>query len=306
MRNARWLYLTAALGTIAISDVAVAQQEPNDSSATADVKEAESTGLSDIVVTAQKRTQNMQDVPLAVTAMTGEALTSSGVVSSEQLKVAVPGLSIKTIGGSFLPSIRGVGSSAYNVENPVALYVDDVYYASQREGLRDLADIEQFTVLKGPQGTLFGRNATGGVIQITTKKPSHDFGGNVSLGYDKYQTLRSNLYVTGGLSDTVAASLSVGYTDQGKGWGRNRFTGSEINKLNHMFSIRGKMLFEPSSATTIEVIGDYMDRNDSLGPNFRPYPGTTLLAPGFGPTKSIYDTYNFVDNRNTFKSLIRN
>src|SRR5260370_39732376 len=98
----------------------------------------------------------------------------------------------------------------------------------------NLNDIEQVEVLKGPQGTLFGRNATGGLIQITTKDPTQKFGGYVDAGYGSYNTATGDLYVTGGVAQSVAADLSGHYQDQGTGFGRNAFTKTESNKTKQL------------------------------------------------------------------------
>ncbi len=250
----------------------------------------EDDGLNVIVVTAQKREQDLQDVPLSVTSVTGEQLSSVGVVDTTQLNVAVPAVNIRVTNSSFSPSIRGVGTAGINVENPVALYIDGVYYASQREGLRDFNDVAQVAVLKGPQGTLFGRNATGGVVQITTKAPSQDFGGEVGVSIDNYATLRTNAYLTGGLGDNIAASLSASYVTQGEGWGDNLTTGAETYKIDYNWSVRGQLMIEPDDVTSIRLIGDYGRRSDNQATYFRPYRNTPLAIPGFVPPPNVYDS----------------
>ncbi|QEH79216.1 TonB-dependent receptor [Sphingomonas sp. C8-2] len=247
-------------------------------------------GLDEIVVTAQKRSQNLQEVPIALVAASGDALVSSGISSTQQLNTLAPGLNVRTTAGSFQPSIRGIGTSSNVVENPVALYIDGVYYPQQREGVRDLNDVEQIAVLKGPQGTLFGRNATGGVIQITTKKPRHEFEGQAGVQIDNYATVKGDVYMTGGLSDTLAASLSAQYATQGDGWGKNLTTGRDTFKIEHQFAARGKLLFEPGPNTDVTLIGDYSDWRQ-LTNSFQPYPGTSYSIPGIGPLGSVYDTY---------------
>jgi iron complex outermembrane receptor protein len=250
----------------------------------------EESGLGEIVVTAQKRAQNLQDVPVSVSSATGDQLATVGVTDTTQLNVAIPAINIRVTNSSFSPSIRGIGTAAINVENPVALYIDGVYYASQREGLRDFNDVEQISVLKGPQGTLFGRNATGGVVQIATKKPSFDFGGEVGASIDNYATLRTNAYLTGGLGDGIAASLSANYVTQGEGWGDNLTTGKETYKIDYNWSLRGQLLIEPSSDTSVRIIADYGRRSDNQATYFRPYPGTPLAIPGFDPPPNVYDS----------------
>jgi hypothetical protein len=122
---------------------------------------ATDSGVGDIIVTAQRRSENLQKVPIVVTALNNTQLTRSGVVSLPTLSLVAPGLNSRTSGGGvFQPSIRGIGTSSNVVENPVALYIDGVYLANQNESNRELPDVEQIAVLKGPQGTLFGRNST--------------------------------------------------------------------------------------------------------------------------------------------------
>lgn len=254
----------------------------------------------DIIVTAQKRAERLQDVPIAVTAVTATELANSGVDQLTQLNTLVPGLNIATAVGAFQPAIRGISTSNNVVENPTALYIDGVYLPNQREGIRDLADVEQVTVLKGPQGTLFGRNATAGVIQVTTRRPSHEPHAAFTLGYDNYETVKTSAYVTGGLTDTVAASVSASYATQGQGFGKSLTAGFDTYQLRHSLTLRGKLLFEPTAGTEITLIGDYLDREDS-GANYQPYPGTKFSYPGFGPVTSRFDTYAGTPGYNSFK-----
>ncbi len=266
-----------------------------------DASVTQSTQVEDIVVTAQKRAENLQNVPITVTALTGADLAAHGVTNTLQLNAVVSGVNIRTTVGSFQPSIRGVGTSNSAGESPVSLYIDGVYLPAQREGIRDLNDIEQIAVLKGPQGTLFGRNSTGGVIQIQTRAPSHDFQGQVGVEVDNYATVKANAYVTGGLTSNLAASFSGQYSYQGVGWGKDYTTGNDTYRLDHQISLRSKILYQPTSRTNITLIADYMDRK-SFSNDLQPYPGTSLAFPGVGPLKSVYDTYGGVDGQLNFTS----
>lgn len=264
------------------------------------IQGADTGSLADIVVTAQKRSENLQHVPIAVTTASGLQLANSGITSITQIATFAPGVNVKVTQGSFQPSIRGISTSSSVVENPVALYIDGVYYPQQREGLRDLLDVDQIAVLKGPQGTLFGRNATGGVFQITTRKPTHQFTGDATASIDNYATFMGNLYLSGGLSDTLAASLSAQVSAQGEGWGRDRSTGNPTGKVLHNVSVRGKLLFEPDDRTALTLIGDYTDR-EQYAEAFQPYPGTALSYPGLCVLKSKYDSCGGVDGRVGFQ-----
>ena len=167
--------------------------------------------VGEIIVTAQRRSENLQNVPIAVTAVTAAKLSSAGVSGTSDLSLVVPGLNLEASIGYAQPRLRGVGTTANGpgVENPVATYIDGVYTASAPASLLSFNNISQIEVLKGPQGTLFGRNATGGLIQITTPNPSATPRGDVAVSYGAYDTSRIDGYVTGGLMPGVAADLAV-------------------------------------------------------------------------------------------------
>ena len=154
------------------------------------------TGLEDIIVTAQRREQKLQDVPVAITAVTADTALRSGATSTETLSVAVPGLqfSRQALNGA-APFLRGVGSTqaATGSESPVATYVDDIYVASASATAMAFNNIERIEVLKGPQGTLFGRNATGGVVNIHTKRPTQEAAFDFTAGYGNFGIGRAHV-----------------------------------------------------------------------------------------------------------------
>jgi iron complex outermembrane recepter protein len=267
---------------------------------TADAPNTGTDSLAAIIVTAQKRSENLQDVPIAITAVTREQLQSANLVTANDLPTLVSGLSIGDTSLYFQPHLRGIGTAAFGagIENPVALYVDGVYYPSQLEAPTDLADVSQISVLKGPQGTLFGRNATGGVIQMTTRDPQQNFGGDVQTSIDNYVTSRNYLYLTGGVARDVAANLSVRYTTQGDGWGRNVYNGDPVERDNKDLAARSKWVFTPSDDTTVRLSMDYANISNSLGGNFSPAPGSTPLFPGYTPSANPYDVDTYQTGRN--------
>jgi iron complex outermembrane receptor protein len=253
---------------------------------------ASSDALQEVVVTAQKRTENLQSVPIAVTAISADELRAAGVTSTMQLENLTPGLNLGMTGDNFLPHLRGVGSTAAGPgnENSVAVYVDGVYYASQIWGIASLGDTADIAVLKGPQGTLFGRNATGGVIQISTRGPSQQFQGDVSTSLDNFLTTTTNLFVTGGVTDTLATSLAASYSYQAHGWGTDTFTGQkDVDRTGRDLNIRNKWLFSPADTTSILLSLDYMNRNTNVGFVDVPYPGTKLLVPGYVGSTNPWD-----------------
>jgi len=255
----------------------------------------QSTSLEAIVVTAQKRSENSQDVPIAVAAVTMAQMQAAGIRSVLDLPTLDPALQIQNEAGSMETRIRGVGTVADGpgVENPVALYVDGVYYASQLMGAVNTDDVAQVSVLKGPQGTLFGRNATGGVIQITTRDPTHDRHVEATTDLDNFLTTRTNLYTTGGITDTLATNIFVAYAAQDRGWGTNFATGrDDVHKINYDMSVRNKWLFTPNDDTTIKLSFDYTNRSDNNGLNIVPFPGTEAYAQfqGFKRSSNPWDT----------------
>lgn len=208
----------------------------------------DSAGAGEIVVTAQRRAERLADVPISITALSGEGLANAGVRSTEDLTSAVPGLNFATNGAFAQPTVRGIGttvSSAGNDAN-VAIYVDGVYQPNQIGNFSDLVDIDQVEVLKGPQGTLFGRNATGGAIRVTTRAPSWTPSARVSASYGSFDEVKVSGYVTGPVSDRLAVSLGLVYGDD-DGYVRNIGTGNKVAQ-SKVFGVRGKLLFKASDA----------------------------------------------------------
>jgi iron complex outermembrane receptor protein len=240
--------------------------------------------LETITVTAQRREQNLQDVPVAVEAFSTADIANDVLTDVTNLGMVAPGLVSDAQFGWFEPHLRGVGTTVPSptLENPVAVYVDGVYYASQFGSVFQLASIDSVEVDKGPQGTLFGRNATGGLIQIRTKEPQQDFEANASVTAADYQTFGTKDYINGGLSPGVAANLSVYWQNQAEGFGRNEYNGDFVNRAQNV-AIRQRTSFTPSDSDKIMLSLDY--EQDHTIPVFIPAPGTTPLAgpPYTGP-----------------------
>lgn len=251
------------------------------------VDESPAQSIGDIVVTAQKRSERLQDVPIAVTAIEGESLTGKGISTTLDIQQATPGLNFTTVVGTASPRIRGIGtgSAIAGNENSVATYIDGVYIASSAGSVMQLANVAQVAVLKGPQGTLFGRNATGGLIQITTLDPNDEFSGKMSATYGNHNTFGGSAYVTGGLTDGIAADLTLFYTNQTDGFGVNRFSGREVGKSEE-FAVRSKWIVELGDATRVKITGDY-STSDASDPARRlqtgARPQASLTAAGVTP-----------------------
>ena len=275
------LALLAGVAAIAVAPPALAQTAQP-------AGQDQSIAIEEVVVTAQKREELLQDVPIAVTAVTGAALEAKGVDSSMDLTNVVPGLNFtQAVGVYGLPVIRSVGTTSHGpgVENPVATYIDGVYMASASTSLMSLADVAQVAVLKGPQGTLFGRNATGGLIQITTKAPSQAFGGDITGTYGNLGSSAESLYLTGGLTDTLAANIAVSNNQQSKGFGRNLYTGQYVG-TQHSSAVRGKLLWRPDDKTDVTLSADYSKFHGSV-PLVRAVTKTIFNAPMAGDFHDI-------------------
>jgi iron complex outermembrane receptor protein len=191
----------------------LAQASPAATPAAATTLPADAT-TGDIIVTAQRRDQRLAEVPISITAIGARTLAASGVNSTIALTRVTPGLLAVDQGFNFVAAIRGISSSG-NVagdESNVALYVDGVYVATPTAGLFSFNNIERVEVLKGPQGTLFGRNATGGAIRVITRRPTQQTTFDASAEFSpSYNGKRAQAYLSGGVTRNVAADLAVYY-----------------------------------------------------------------------------------------------
>lgn len=262
-----------------------AEEAPSAASSTPAAVPEQGTG--EIVVTAQRRSERLSDVPLTIVAKTGEDLVRAGVQSTRDLQLVVPGLTFTTQGAWAEPSIRGVttGISHAGADSPIAIYVDGVYQPNQIANVFDLPDVSQVEVLKGPQGTLFGRNATGGAILIHTQEPGNDFTGRLTLSDGVY---------TGGSANTANefsakgfvnvpivqdfASLSVaGYYSHNDGYLTNDINGKSYGEIDSKM-VRAKLLLRPADGVKLTFAGFYSKRKDDVGSSLFPLGGITNAA----------------------------
>ncbi|MDX3910212.1 MAG: TonB-dependent receptor [Sphingobium sp.] len=258
-------------------------------------------GLEDIVVTAQKRSERLQDVPVSVTAIKEEQLASMGVASAVDLRIAAPSLNSTAASGYIANSIRGVGTLAFSPggESPIGLYIDGVYVAAPQASELSLNNISSVEVLKGPQGTLFGRNATGGLIQITTATPSDVAKGKLEVGYGNFDTWTGKAYLAGGIAEGLAADVSFSGRTRGS-IGRN-VTNPDfgVGDVHHDISLRSKVVWVPGDTTTITAIGNYWDGRDTLG-YFVQVPGKLpgfAQAPIISTDRGYNADFNFPDTQ---------
>ncbi|SCW53442.1 iron complex outermembrane recepter protein [Sphingobium faniae] len=268
----------------AMAEDALAQEAP---------PQVNASGLSEIIVTAQRRAERQQDVPVAISAADSTMLAQIGITRLNELQRLSPNLNIYEGGGIVQPFLRGIGTTSTPVGNEpsVAVYLDGVYYSRLPYGFFSLANIERVEVLKGPQGTLFGRNSSGGLINIITPEPSFTTKVDANLGYGSFDTIRGDLYATTALSDKVAWDVSVAGVNQGDGWGRNVISGRK-NGFANFFAARSKLLFQMTDDTKAIVTGFYsFSRASGQGNSWK---GTTQgynLPPyqRFDPLPGYYD-----------------
>jgi len=254
---------------------AVAQTDPAPSGIT-----SAATGLEEVVVTAQRRKENIQDVPIAITAFSGAEVEEKRIEDKYSLEENVPGLTVtRSSGTQPMMFLRGIGSanSIAGDEPAVATYVDGFYQGPAASAALTFNNIESLEVLKGPQGTLYGRNATGGLLSVTTPTPRGEFFAKGSVGYGSYDTAETNAYVTGPFSDTVRADLAIHYTNQGQGAALNLQTGNRVG-VDDGLALRSKLLIDISASTTLTLGAEYTEINGSIGGALSILPGTVPLG----------------------------
>jgi iron complex outermembrane receptor protein len=269
--------ISALLGATLLTPVAALAQTTTAQTAPPPA-EAETSTLDEVVVTAQRREERLRDVPIAITTVTGEQLQSSGVTGTLDLGQVTPGLTVASSGAFAQPTIRGIGTTSAGAGNDanVAIYVDGVYMASQAGNFFNFNNIERIEVLKGPQGTLFGRNATGGAISITTSTPSFTPSARVSAGYGSFDEITANAYVTGPINRKMAGELALQHTNT-DGFVHDVNRDVSLGKLNE-FSARAKVLFTATDSLAFMLSGDYTQHDDTIGYATRILDGNTSVV----------------------------
>lgn len=245
------LTLSAGFAAFAVLSMpAVAQDAP---------EEDESRTLQTVTITATKREQTLQDVPVAVSVVDESVIEKAEIVDLGDLQSVVPSLRVSQQQSSSNTNfiIRGFGNGANNagIEPSVGVFVDGVYRSRSTSQISDLPNLQRVEVLRGPQSTLFGKNASAGVISIVTQKPQFEWGGNVEGTVSNYNGYRAGAFVTGPLSDTVAFSLGGNFNTR-DGYVEDLGDGPDTNERNR-WGIRGDLLWEPNEDLSFRVIADY-------------------------------------------------
>ncbi len=219
----------------------------------------------DIVITATRRSERLSNVPIAVSAVGQAALQNSGATDIRQMTQLAPSLLISSTGSEANASarIRGIGTVGDNpgLESSVAVFIDGVYRSRTGSGLNDLGEVDRIEVLRGPQGTLAGRNASAGTINILTKLPSYQFGGYADATYGNYNNIRIAGGLTGPIIKDKLAFRLDGVFGKRDGYYYDVINKTDYNDRNRYF-VRGQLLFEPSSDVSVRLIGDYTRRDE--------------------------------------------
>ena len=262
----------------------------------------------DIIVTASKRSQTLQDTPISVSVTTAQSIEQSQVRDLIDLQSLVPSLKVGQLQSSANTNfiIRGFGNGANNagIEPSVGVFIDNVYRSRSAAQIADLPQIERVEVLRGPQSTLFGKNASAGIISIVTAQPSHTFGGVLEASYGNYNAIVLKAAITGPLSETLAFSVSGNYNKR-DGYGRDLQLGIKTADRNR-YGGRAQLLFEPSADFKVRIIGDYdkIDENCCIVTNFFDGPSGNAIRALGGRINSnnpySYDTYNNQPSVNRF------
>lgn len=257
---------------------------------------AASGGVQEMIVTAQRRAERQQDVPITISALTGDDALASGIRTSNDLAFAVPGLNATRTTQATNLFIRGIGTAggATGQDAAVAVFVDGVYMPSMAASTFSLNNIERVEVLKGPQGTLYGRNATGGAVNVITREPSETPALRAEIGYGNLNTIEGSFYGTTGIADGIALDLAGYYRDQGDGFGRNGTTGNDVNQTED-FAIRSRLGIRFSPDVRLTLSADYSYTGGSIADAFRPIPSSTLLDGTVGYNGGFYDVRSEFD-----------
>jgi outer membrane receptor protein involved in Fe transport len=289
----------AGLLALVLAPVANAQDQAQPASdqalPAADAPDADGASSgNEIIVTATKREQTLQSVPVAVTVTTAETIERAQIRDIKDLTSVVPSLRVTQLQSSANTNfiIRGFGNGANNagIEPSVGLFVDGVYRSRSASMISDLPDVQRIEVLRGPQSTLFGKNASVGVISIVTQKPQFNWGGNVEASYGNYNAIVGKGVVTGPISDQLAFSLAGGYNKR-DGYADDLGTGHKSNERNRWFA-RGQLLWEPQSALRVRLIGDYSHIDENCCGVINLVPSASTLA-----IRALGGNVNAVDER---------
>jgi iron complex outermembrane receptor protein len=294
----RLMAAAAGAGAISIAGGALAAVTPVSSA-------IDNGGLEEIVVTAQRRVESAQNVGIAMSVLSGQSLAEKSISYVNDLQNAVPSLQVEPAFGSSQPQfrLRGVGFIDYTSNNtsPVGVSLDGVAFALPIQTQGQLFDIDRIEVLRGPQGTLYGRNTTGGEINFISNRPTADPHAGFSLEYGSHDELNADGFVSGSIAEGLTGRLAVA-TEQGGAWQRNRLTGQTLGDKDKI-AVRGQLQWDPSEAIDFRLgVHWAQDKSDEQGLYLlQPF------TPGSGPPAIPADTSRYATGwalKPTFAKLI--
>ena len=266
--------------------------------------------LETVTVTATKREQTLQDVPVAVQVVDNTTIEQAEILDIGDLQSIVPSLRVGQLQSSTNTSffIRGFGNGANNagIEPSVAVYIDGVYRSRAGAQISDLPNLERVEVLKGPQSTLFGKNASAGVISVVTEAPQDTFGGNVEGTLSNYDGYRASGYLTGPLTEGVNYSLAANINKR-DGYADDLALNTDVNSRDR-WGVRGQLLIEPNDTTSFRLIADYdeIDENCCVAGNILNGPtGAVIFALGgaIDPEDPFsYEVFNNLESSNELEN----
>lgn len=286
--------LTLAIGVISQGSYAedLTQEKYLEVSAPIATKSAQATNdknalqLDTIVVTARRRVEEAQKVPAPITVLQGKHIEEARIYQIQDLQQQLPNFTSQFIHArQSSVAIRGIGNNTANegLESSVGIYLDNVYLGHPGQAVFDLLDIEQIDLFRGPQGTLFGKNTTAGVLNISSRQPVfHQEGSTeVSMGERGYHQIKGMFNQP--LSDNVAMRVSA-YTTQDDGWIKNTYSGKDLNKINR-YGVRGRILYQPNDQLSLRVIAEHNQEDSSTG---------SLIPYSFGPWNPTGDIKSYL------------
>jgi len=240
------------------------------------VASVDAAALDTVIVTATRRAENVQDVPIPIAVLTGDAFASANKFRFEELNQRLPSVNVQFSNPRQTSiAVRGLGNNPANdaLESSVGVYLDNVYLGRPGMAKLDLIDIDQIALLRGPQGTLFGKNTTAGVLNITTRAPSFTPEAEADLSGGNYRYYQARGALSGPLTDSIAARISAVKTSR-DGFIHDETDGRRLNGSDRI-GFRGQLLFKPSEQFDLRVIGDYNEEDSdccasalySAGPN---------------------------------------
>ncbi len=260
----------------------------------------------DIIVTAQRRAQRLQDVPLSVTAIGGAALERTAVTNLADIQALVPNVNISFHNAAAVVAIRGIGFDILTAgaDGSVAIHTDGVYQSRPSASLGALFDVDRIEVARGPQGTLYGRNATGGAINVLSRRPTDTPEGYLNLTYGNYNEVSVEGALSGPVAGEVLRARIAAKVEQRDGFGRNLFNGRDVDDVKSR-AVRGELDFRPADKVSFLLIGEYFKRDDSGAANHVAGCATPVCGPNAATSRGYSLPANPRDVDQDFQPIYR-